>query len=339
MPGWHQDQHAEALIAFIRSCQNPKHTNAALLKVIDMTQWKRVCTQAQALEDVSRTKARHFFESNFTPYRLETDRRSEGLLTGYYIPVVSGSLIKTDHYRYPVYGVPSDLKRPYFTRKEIEQGALAGKGLELMWFDDPVIPFFIQIQGSGRVRLPDGHTLDLQYADKNGHEYTAIGKVLYEEGKLTKSELSMDGIQRWLRAHPDQAQDIMNRNESYVFFTKAAAEHLPKGSQGIALTPERSLAIDHTVLPYGLPVFIQTLQQFNEDRVIRFHKLLITQDRGGAIKGPLRGDIFFGQGEEAGKLAGDQKFNGQWIALIPTPLKSMSNEPENDEETTARRDN
>jgi len=321
--GWDADHHAEALIAFIKSCQSPKKTNHAMADLLDNQQWQRACNKAEALPALTRETAKHFFESNFTPYRLTTNRRTEGLLTGYYIPVVNGSLQRTQAYRYPVYAVPPDLTRPYFTRKEIEAGALSGKGLELAWFDDPVIPFFIQIQGSGRVRLPDGKMVDVQYADKNGHAYTAIGKVLLDEGKLTKQEVTMDGIKKWLREHPQEAPDIMNRNASYVFFSLADAERLPKGSQGIPLTPERSLAIDHTVLPYGLPVFVQTLQQFNDEVTQRFEKLLITQDRGGAIKGPLRGDIFFGQGADAGDVAGDQKFKGWWTVLIPTEEKNI----------------
>ena len=167
------------------------------------------------------------------------------------------------------------------------------------------------------MKLPNGHIIELQYAEKNGHGYTSIGKVLLDRGELERKNISMQSIKQWLVDHPDDMMEVLNTNASYVFFKRAEAEALPVGSQGVPLTPERSLAIDHNVLPYGLPIWLDTTVQPGEEHYASLDKLMITQDRGGAIKGPLRGDIFFGQGDKAAERAGKQKFTGRWIALIP----------------------
>lgn len=314
---WNADRHAEALYTFLRSCKKPKSTKNQLSPWINDAAWQEACAAGAALKDRSHEAARRFFETYFIPCILTSDKRTEGTLTGYYIPVMSGSLKKEGPYKHPAHGVPKDLERPYFTREEIANGALDEKGVEVAWFKDPVMPFFMQIQGSGRVKLPNGKFVDLQYADKNGHGYTPIGRTLLDEGVLTRDNISMQSIRQWLYDNPDEAQRVMNTNESYVFFKRADAETLPVGSQGVPLTPERSLAIDHSVLPYGLPVYIETAVHYAQDNTRRFTKLLITQDRGGAIKGPLRGDLFFGQGDKAEVRAGKQNSKGRWIVLIP----------------------
>ncbi|MCI5050017.1 MAG: MltA domain-containing protein [Rickettsiales bacterium] len=319
LSGWEEVRLGPVFGAYLRSCASPKASAHQLKALYDEADAQAVCAKAKQLRSPKEAQLRTFFETYFTPYALKSDRgRTLGLLTGYYIPLEEGSLTRTNRFKYPAYAVPSDLKQPYFSREEIENGALEGKGLELVWFDDKTIPFFIQIQGSGRVRLRDGRIIELQYADKNGHEYTAIGKVLIERDEIPRSEISLQSIKKWLQDHPDQADEVMNMNASYVFFKRAEAESLPLGAQGVPLTPEHSLAIDQNVLPYGLPVYIRTMAQHSEEAYGDFRHVLVTQDRGGAIKGPLRGDIFFGQGKDAEERAGRQKYSGAWVALVPT---------------------
>jgi membrane-bound lytic murein transglycosylase A len=320
IPGWQQDRHAEALQAFRHSCTKPKPSQAAILPLIDKDAWKEACAEAERIQGGSHQQARHFFEYYFTPYQLTTNQRQTGLLTGYYVPVFNGSLQRTERFAYPVYGLPDDIVKgqEYFSRAEIDNGALANRGLELTWVEDPVMLFFLHIQGSGRLRLPDGQMIELRYAGKNNQAYVAIGKILLDRGEIAKEDLSLQSIRQWLYDHPQEAQSIMHANPSYVFFTRHDAESMPPGAQGATLTPERSIAIDPSQLPYGLPVFISTRITDAKGHEKPFHRLLLTQDTGGAIKGPLRGDLFFGQGEDAEPRAGSQKQSGEWVALIPT---------------------
>ena len=320
IPRWEQDRHSEAFVNFIRSCRKPKQTKHGLSEMVDKTVWQETCEQAEALGTVSADQAKAFFEEYFTPYKLSTNLKEQGLLTGYYIPVLEGSLTKSKDYTWPVYARPDDLKKgePYFTHAEINAGALDGRGLEVMWLRDPVMGFFMHIQGSGRVRLPDGKMADLLYDGKNNRAYTAIGRTLIDQGELTKENVSLQSIRDWLYANPDRAQEIMESNESYVFFRRENAEQLPLGGQGVPLVPERSVAVDTSVLPYGLPVYVSTQVLGKGEKMRQFSRTLITQDTGGAIKGPLRGDIFFGQGDDAEARAGGQQFKGTWYLLVPT---------------------
>ncbi len=319
IPGWAHDRHAEALAAFRRSCASPKPTDSAIATLMDPGVLAATCREAAQWRSPSHNRARRFFERHFTPYRLHTNTRHSGLFTGYYIPVLNGSLTPDARFAYPAYAVPADLRAPapYATRAQIEAGALAGRGEELVWLEDPVMLFFLHIQGSGRVRLPDGRLLELRYAGKNHRPYVAIGNVLVERGAIPREKLSLQTIRRWLYEHPRQARDVMQANPSYIFFALNRVQSMPPGAQGVALTPERSLAIDPKQLPYGLPVFVNTFTSPNPDQLQYFRRLMITQDTGGAIRGPLRGDIFFGQGEAAEARAGRQKYRGEWIILIP----------------------
>lgn len=321
--GWENDRHAEALQAFTDSCKKPKPSSHAIASLVDDAVWKETCRQAQALESPTHEQARAFFERHFAPYRLTTDQRESGLLTGYYIPVFNGSLKPDARFQWPVYARPVDLKdTPYYTRAEIDNGALKGKNLEIAWVDDPVMLFFLHIQGSGRLRLPDGSIVEVRYNGKNNRAYVAIGKLLVDSGEIEKKDVSLQSIRQWLYDHPDQATEIMHANPSYIFFTLADAEQMAPGAQGVSLTPERSLAIDPTFLPYGLPVFIETISDDGQRDGTSFRKMLVTQDTGGAIKGFLRGDIFFGQGEQAEARAGRQKHPGIWTVLIPNRTKA-----------------
>jgi membrane-bound lytic murein transglycosylase A len=204
--------------------------------------------------------------------------------------------------------------RPYENRAAIESGALRGRGLEMLWVDDPVDAFFLQIQGSGRVMLEDGTSLRIGYAGQNGHPYVAIGRELIARGALTREAVSMPAIRDWLRANPQEADAVMNRNPSFVFFRELDGDG-PVGAQGVALTPGRSLAVDRSFVPYGVPVWLDAEDPV--DGEVRVQRLLVAQDTGGAIRGPVRGDVFWGHGPEAEHRAGLMKSRGRYFLLLP----------------------
>lgn len=318
VPGWSADYpQGEALAAYVASCKAPKASQHALQSLVDNRDWRSNCHKAeQALYNGD--DAKRFFETHFTPYQLYTGSRETGMLTGYYIPVLNGSMTRSARYDVPVYKAPADIKtrRPNASREQILNGALANKGLELLWVDDAVMLFFMHIQGSGRVQLEDGRMMGLQYNQQNGHGYVAIGKVLVDMGEMQIEDVTLQSIRQWLYDNPKKAHYVMNQNPSYIFFTLNEAKEMAKGAMGIPLTGERSLAIDPSQVPYGLPVFVDTVAH-NGTGDKPFQQLLITQDTGGAIKGPLRGDIFFGAGAHAERRAGGQKEQGRWYILIP----------------------
>jgi membrane-bound lytic murein transglycosylase A len=272
------------------------------------------------------------------------------LFTGYYEPVLKGSLERTDLYRYPIYRKPDDsvvvqLGRfrekyrnerlvgrlengelvPYFTREEIDGvGVLENRGLEIAWFADPVDIFFLHIQGSGMVCLPDGACFQVSYAQSNGRAYRSIGKLLIDSGKATRDNLSMQGIKKYLREHPEEAREILHYNESYVFFR--TVEEGPVGSIGVALTGGRSIATDQTLFPRGALAFIKSRKPvIGPDGEIRswvpFSRFVVNQDTGGAITGPGRVDLFFGRGREAEIAAGHLKEEGELYFLVLRKVK------------------
>lgn len=326
--GWAADDHAAAFSVLVKSCSKGPAANSA-------------CKDVLALGDkVDRDAARRFFETHYVPYRVEEAR--PGLVTGYYEPELNGSRERGDRFQVPVYGRPDDLVQvkpdllrafyngshsvlrrngeqlvPYYTRAEIEAGALEGRELELLYLDDPVELFFMQIQGSGRVRLTDGSWVRLGYAAKNGHSYVSIGKLLAERGDRPK-DLTMDGLKNWLRADPARGRALMHENKSYVFFRelpKTEAGEGPVGAQGVALTPGRSLAVDASYHALGTPIFVAAPELRTPDGA-PFRRLMIAQDVGSAIRGPERGDIFFGTGEVAGAIAGTTKHKAQFFVLL-----------------------
>ncbi|MBV8939952.1 MAG: murein transglycosylase A [Alphaproteobacteria bacterium] len=323
LPGWPEDDHAEALRAFRRSCDHfmPKPDEAPMGKGLlasRLGEWKPACAAAMQTDD---TSARQFFEAQFVPFRAGNRGREQGLFTGYYEPLLAGSLQPDERYRVPVYGVPPELSSdPYFTRAEIDAGALAGRNLELAWVDDPVALFFTHIQGSGRIALEDGSVVRIGYAGKNNRAYVALGKVLKDEGELPPDDFNLFTIRNWLITHPERAAQMMQRNPSYVFFRILQGEG-PVGAQGAVLTPGRSLAVDPRFIPYGIPVFLMTsLPQTAYAPAGDFHRLMIAQDTGGAIRGPVRGDIFFGADAQAEALAGIMKNQGAYALLVPNPV-------------------
>jgi membrane-bound lytic murein transglycosylase A len=335
LSGWDADRHDAALEAFVASCgalgaAGSGGTLGEALRGASPAR-ARLCAAARAVPERDPTAARRFFEAAFVPFAAADRADREGLLTGYFEPELAASRRRRGAFRHPVYFPPGDripvelgdfksdlagrrivgrIDRgrflPYFDRREIERGALAGRRLELAWVEDPVALFFLQIQGSGRLRFSDGTLLRIGYAGQNGHDYTAIGKVLVERGELALEAVSLQSIRAWLRAHPAEADGVMAANRSYVFFRELPGKS-PVGAAGVELTPRRSLAVDPAFWPYGLPLWAEaTLPAAPEAdrRASRLAALLVAQDTGGAIRGPVRGDLFWGPGVEAEAVAG-----------------------------------
>lgn len=334
LPGWEQDQHAKVWPALLQQCSKMPQRDPV---------WRPICDDANALgADVDDTQAREFFEAYFIPHRFHgSGDRNKGLVTGYYEPVLNGSFTRTDRYRYPIHGRPDDLIRieladvypqlkgmklrgrlvgntlvPYYERSEITDGTAPLAGNALLWVDDPVALFFLHIQGSGRVHLPDGRLIGVGYADQNGQPYTSIGKVLIEQRAIAAQDISLFTIRDWLRNHPDKADDLLNRNRSYIFFRlRETADSYPAGSLNVPLTPGRSIAVDPANIPLGTPVWIDTSWPYGEQKPLR--RLMLAQDTGGAIKGHARADIFWGNGPRAERLAGEMKQEAVFYLLLP----------------------
>ena len=328
--GWARDDHAAALTALRKACRKRRDGNP-------------LCKEVLALGDeLDRKAARRFFEIHFTAYRV--DEPEPGMVTGYYEPEVNGSRERNDKYRTPVYRRPDDLVQvkpdelrafynagfsvgrrngeelvPYYTRAEIESGVLSGQGLELLYLDDPVELFFMQIQGSGRVRFVDGSWVRLGYAAKNGHAYTSIGKLLAERGEKPPGGLTMEGLKGWLRQDPKRGRALMHENASYVFFAELPAKEAgdgPVGAQAVPLTPGRSLAVDPIYHKLGTPIFVTAPEAPTPDGK-PFRRLMVAQDVGSAIRGKQRGDIYWGSGAEAGAIAGVTKHKARFYVLLP----------------------
>ena len=284
---------------------------------------------------------RRFFETQLKPYAIQAaDGNSGGLVTGYYEPLLRGSRARTKGFEQPVRGVPEDLltidlsalfpelkdKRvrgrlegnkvvPYWSRAEIAARGDRLPSRTLLYVDDAVELFFLQVQGSGRVSLPDGTLARLNYADQNGHPYQSIGRVLVDRGELKLEEASMQGIQAWARANPGRLQELLNANPSYVFFREVPnSKEGPVGALGVPLTAERSIAVDPRSVPLGAPVFLATTRP-NSSKPL--NRLVLAQDTGGAIKGAVRADFFWGFGKEAGEQAGRMKQSGRMWVLLP----------------------
>ena len=301
--------------------------------------WRPICTAAKGIGDGGDAAARYFFETWFRPYLVTDGGRADGLFTGYYEPELRGAWTRHGSYRSPIYARPRDLVSvelgrfrddwrgqriagrlkdgqlvPFDSRAEIERGALGGRGLELLWVDSPVDAFFLHIQGSGRVAMEDGSVVRLGYAGHNGRAYVAIGRLLVERGEIPKAEVSMQSIRAWLAANPSEGVILMERNPSYIFFHTVAG-HGPVGAQGVVLTPGRSLAVDTKFVPLGLPLWLDTTDPRDPARPLR--RLVVAQDTGTAIKGAVRGDLFWGSGAAAAGPAGRMKESGRYYLLFP----------------------
>ncbi|MBW7902125.1 MAG: murein transglycosylase A [Rhodocyclaceae bacterium] len=336
VPGWTEDDPRAAWPAFLQSCRG-------LAGRPQWPLWQPACDAAKAVDANDAEAVRRFFEREFLPFAaINPDGSDEGLVTGYYEPLLAGSRRRDAVNRHPLHAVPQDLLTidlgdvlpdlknrrlrgrlvgnkvvPYWSRAELgERDAVAPV---LLWVEDAVEAFFLQIQGSGRVRLPSGELVRVGYADQNGHPYHSIGRVLIERGELRPGEASMQGIQAWARANPQKLDELLNANPSYVFFrelpSKFGPEDGPPGALGVPLVAERTIAVDPRHVPLGAPVFLATTRP-NSDEPLR--RLVMAQDTGGAIKGVVRADFFWGFGAEAGAQAGRMKQRGRiWVLLPP----------------------
>ncbi|MBB5019261.1 membrane-bound lytic murein transglycosylase A [Chitinivorax tropicus] len=332
--GWPGDLLAPSFEALLQSCK----------AIARRPGWGEVCEAAKAVDRRDGPAMRRFYETRFVPLRVaNADGSTEGLITGYYEPLLNGALTRDERHRFPLYGVPDDLLTidlgevypdlkglrlrgriegrkvvPYYSREQIEKGAARLGGKELAWVDDEVEAFFLQIQGSGRIKLPDGRMLRVNYADQNGHPYKAIGKTLIDRGELPPGQASMQAIQAWALQNPDKLAEILNSNPSFIFFrTLPNKEGGPQGALGVPLTDAASVAVDPKFIPLGAPVFLATNWP-NTDRPL--HRLMLAQDTGGAIRGAVRADFFWGFGKEAGQQAGRMKQRGKMWVLLPQEI-------------------
>ena len=301
LDGWHLDDHRAALSVFRDTCS-----------LLDGPEWQPLCRLAADAGD-SADEARGFFELLFKPVLIGTP---PALFTGYYEPELQGSLTRSVRFTWPIYARPPELRDgvQYLSRAEIGAGALRGRGLEIAWLDDPVEVYFLQIQGSGRIVLPDGRVVRVGYGGRNGHAYRSIGQELMRRGTHTFDQLSAQEIKSWVRRNPAAGADLLHTNPSYVFFRKL--KHLPPekgpiGAMGRSITAMRSVAVDPAHVPLGAPVWIE------KDGRDPLRRLMIAQDTGGAIKGAQRADIFFGTGRAAGDAAGTIKDGGRMLVLMP----------------------
>ena len=351
LPGWTADRVAEAVPAFQHSCARMKAQPADRPIGPDGVggkagDWQTPCARLAELPPGDDAAARAFFEEWFTPYAAANNDNRRGLFTGYYEVELKGSRKPDPAYPVPLYQRPADLVmvnlgefsdrwkgertagrvvngqlKPFEDRAAIEAGALRGKAQELVWLQDPIATFFLHIQGSGRVSFADGTEMRVGYAAQNGHKYVAIGRELIDRGALKREEVSLQTIRAWLQANPDEAAALMNLNPSYVFFQELKGEG-PIGAQNVALTPGRSLAVDSKFLPYGAPVWLDAEDPLDAQQ--RLRRLLVAQDTGGAIRGPVRGDVFWGHGEEAERKAGVMKSPGEYYILLPKTVTPVS---------------
>jgi membrane-bound lytic murein transglycosylase A len=348
--GWAADDHAAAFGAFLASCRalvgsarTSRDTRPVHRPLVE------TCHTARAAGKLDSAGARKFFEENFRPIRISKVDDPNGFLTGYYEPIVDGSLTLTDDFKVPLYSRPRDIvhmgrKRkaegfpnsgrvmrrisrgkyvPFFERAQIEDGALATRNLEIAYLKDANDLLFIQIQGSARIRLPDGGLVRVNYDAHNGHPYTPVGRILIERGIIKREDMSMDAIRKWMAENPDGGRELRRQNKSYVFFRKTnlAENEEARGAQGIPLTANRSIAVDRNLHVYGTPFFIAgELPLVTEVSSASFRRLMIAQDTGSAIIGPARADIYFGAGEAAGKVAGRIKNPAQFVMLMPNAL-------------------
>lgn len=352
LDGWGDDDHAAAFKTFMESCKAilPQRVSAVAEAAPMLDALKHVCRRATAAAPADKEKAREFFEANFRPLRISTLGESAGFLTGYYEPIVEGSRTWSQEYQVPLYRRPSNLiaagrrrmaenyfpnkgpvgrkfgRRkivPYYDRAEIEDGILTGRQLEIVWLKDPIDAFFIQIQGSARVKLPDGSVMRVNYDAHNGHPYSAIGRFLIESGAIPREEMSMDRIRQWMQADPEGGKEIRGKNRAFVFFrvTDLSADEEPKGAQGVSLTPGRSIAVDRALHIYGIPFFIEAELPIDSGQpATKFRRLMVGQDTGSAIVGPARADIYFGAGAGPGKIAGRVRQAGRFAMLVPREL-------------------
>jgi membrane-bound lytic murein transglycosylase A len=348
--GWSEDDHLQAYKAFRLSCRpiSAQRTPPADSKALGIS-LRDPCRAAKAADLSDGARAKAFFEEHFLPLRISRLGEDDGFVTGYYEPVIDGSRRQTDVYTVPVYRRPSNLfvrgfkqsasglpnkgqvfrkigRRklvPYYDRAEIEDGAIAGRGLEICWLKDQTDLLFTQIQGSARVRLEDGSTIRINYDAHNGYPYTPVGRILIDRGIIPKDQMSMQKIREWMDQNPDGARELRRQNRAYVFFREVQLSDKDEavGAQGVPLTPGRSIAVDKALHVYGTPFFIEgQLPIESEQTKTPFRRLMIAQDTGSAIVGPARADLYFGAGSDAGRVSGRLRHNMRFVILVPKSL-------------------
>lgn len=299
LEGWESDDHAAAFETFLNTCGDMKDPD-----------WQAVCTFAR-----TGPAPRDFFELLFRPVQI--DDGNDAMFTGYFEPELDGSRYRSARYAYPVYKMPREAKvsNPWYTRRQILEGTvMSGRGLEIAWVDDPVELFFLQIQGSGRIRLPNGEVIRVGYRGSNGHPYRSIGVELVRRGVYAPHQVSAQVIKNWVRRNPEAGRDLLYHNPSYVFFREVSevpSEKGPLGAMNRSITTMRTVAVDPAFVPLGAPVWIE------KDGANPLRRLMIAQDTGSAIKGAQRADIFFGTGDKAGRAAGKLRDPGRLLVLMP----------------------
>lgn len=344
LPGWADGAQAAAMPALVRTCRKiaaakPDKDVGSPLIAIDRADWDPACAALDGLAAGDDGALRAYLEAHFVPFAVAGTEAPDGLFTGYFEPELRGARAADATYRYPLLSKPRDMVTvdlgvfrealqgdrvvgrvhngrlvPYHTRGAIDAGALAGRGLELLWLDDPVDAFLLHVQGSGQVVLPTGEAVRVGFAGHNGHGYVSIGRALIERGELEAHAASWQGIRGWIDRNPDKAADLFAVNPRFIFFREINGDG-PIGSLGVPLTPGRSMAVDPAFVPLGLPLWLDTTWPGTTDRPLR--RLMVAQDTGGAIKGPVRGDLFWGYGDEALALAGRMKSRGTYHVLVP----------------------
>ncbi|MGX1167553.1 membrane-bound lytic murein transglycosylase A [Bradyrhizobium sp. USDA 372] len=351
--GWGDDNHLAAYKTFRASCKPINAQNGAAEPKAEPkalgASLGEPCRAAKTLDLTDDGKAKTFFEENFAPLRISRLGEPDGFVTGYYEPVLEGSRTQTDVYNVPVYRRPSNLfvrgykqdsvslpnkgpvyrkigRRklvPYYDRGEIEDGKIAGRGLEIAWLKDPTDLLFAQIQGSARIKFEDGSSVRLNYDAYNGYPYTAVGRILIERGIIPREEMSMQKIREWMTQNPEGAKELRRANRAYIFFREVNLSDKEEavGAQGIPLTAGRSIAVDKSLHVYGTPFFIEGELPIESERAkTPFHRLMIAQDTGSAIIGPARADLFFGAGADAGRVSGRLRHPMHFVMLVPKSL-------------------
>lgn len=348
LPGWQNDDPRPALAAFRRTCGpilrgDPARQLGPGGRFGTRADWSPVCRAASELDAGDPEAVRRFFAGAFTVWRARDEKPDDDLFTGYFEPELAGSRTPSADYPVTLYKRPPDLVDvdlgafreslkgeriagriensrlvPYADRAAIEDGALTRKAEPLIYLADPVDAFFLHIQGSGLVVLPDGTRTRVGYDGTNGHTYYAIGRWLIAEGEVPKEKMSLQAIRDWLAAHPERRRELMDRNPSYVFFRSLTGDG-PVGAAGVALTAGRSLAVDRRHLPLGAPMWVDVAYPTSAAGP-ELRRLMVAQDTGGAIRGPVRGDVFWGAGAPAEALAGPMAARGRYWLLLPKGL-------------------
>lgn len=347
LPGWNSANLLESFNTFKVSCraflrQDPERLVGSQFLSMKAKNWQPLCKKAMSMKKITESTVKKFFETGFNPVLFYQGKPVEGLFTGYYSPLLKGSPVQTSEFSVPIYGLPKDMLTvnlglffsdlahrkvvgriqgkqliPYYTREEINRGAIKRRAPVLVWIANRIDRLFLEIQGSGAVELPDGKVMYLGYEGENGATYTSVAQVLINQGVMTKHNASMQGIRKYLQEHPDQMDSVMHQNKSFVFF-RSLGHDAAYGAQGVVLTPGYSLAVDRKWVPLGTPIWLVTTRpDKHADNKKVLQRLMIAQDTGGAIRGPVRGDVYWGAGKKATFIAGHMKNKGYYWLLLP----------------------